>query len=394
MPVTLEASDRKILILTGILLVMILLATLLVAPPEQESAGYPSTYSAASGGGKAAFLLLKESGYKVERWESPALELPPEPAGTLLILVDPFIAPSEAERQAVRNFLSQGGRVLVTGGMGGAFVPQYDLERIGQMDLEPKSYSAAVPSPLTRGVPEIRMAPGARWGNTYRAHLPLYRRGQDVAAVTYYVGSGLVIWWADSSLLSNAGLMEKGNLELLLNLAGAPGEKRILWDEYYHGRRRSLWSYFGATSLGWSVAQFGLLALAVVITFSRRSGPVRAPAAEPRLSPLEFVETLGGLYARARAAPAAVEIAQQRFRYLLGKRLGLPPDTAAAELAESARIRLGAKGRELRSTLEQARSAASDPDLSGHQALRLVQQFHQHAEEMELVARRESKETS
>jgi hypothetical protein len=137
------------------------------------------------------------------------------------------------------------------------------------------------------------------------------------------------------------------------------------------------------------VAQFGLLILAVVITFSRRSGPVRAPVAESRLSPLEFVETLGGLYARAHAAPAAVEIAHQRFRYLLGRRLGLPPDTAAAELARSAHDRLGADG-ELRSTLEQARAAAADPDLSDEQALRLVQQFHQHAEQMELVGKKKN----
>jgi hypothetical protein len=392
MPVTLEAGDRKVLIVTGILLVLMLAATLLVATPEQESPGYPSTYSAASSGGKAAFLLLKESGYKVERWERSALELPSEPRGTLLILMDPFVPASEVERHALRDFLGKGGRVLVSGRMGGTLVPEFDLQwpqKLADIDLDPKVFPAVLPSPLTRGVPEIRLALQARWGNKYRAHLPLYRRDQDVVAVTYRVGQGQVIWWANSSLLSNAGLMEKGNLELLLNVTGVPGGQQILWDEYYHGRRRSLWSYFETTPLAWSVAQFGLLILAVVITFSRRSGPVRAPEAESRLSPLEFVETLGGLYARAHAAPAAVEIAHQRFRYLLGRRLGLPPDTAAAELARSAHDRLGADG-ELRSTLEQARAAAGDPDLSDEQALRLVQQFHQHAEQMELVGKKKN----
>lgn len=390
MPVTLEAGDRKVLIVVGALLVIMLLATLLAAPPEAESSGYPSTYSATSSGGKAAFLLLKESGYKVERWESPSLDLPSEPKGTLLILVDPFISPSDAERQAVRNFLGKGGRVLVSGLMGGAFVPEYDLQaspKLGDIELDPKVFTAALPSPLTRGVAEIRHPLLARWGSGYRGHLPLYRRDKDVVMVTYRVGEGQVIWWANSALLSNAGLMEKGNLELLLNLAGAPGEQRMLWDEYYHGRRRSLWSYFGATSLAWSVAQLGLLALAVVITFSRRSGPVRAPAGESRLSPLEFVETLGGLYARAHAAPAAVEIAHQRFRYLLGKRLGLPPDTPAPELARSAQARLGAKGRELQQTLERARIAAGNFELPDQQALALVRQFHAHAVGMELVKR-------
>ncbi len=387
MPVTLEAGDRKILIVTGVLLVLMLLATLLSAPPQEESVGYPSTYSAASGGGKAAFLLLKETGYNVQRWETSALDLPAEPKGTLLILADPFIAPSSEERQAVRNFLTGGGRVLVTGAMGELFVPEYDLQRPEAMHLDPVVYTAALPSPLTRGVPEIRLASIARWGTRHRAHLPLYQRGKDVAAVTYAMGEGRVIWWAGSSLLTNAGLMEKGSLELLLNLAGAPGESRILWDEYYHGRRRSLWSYFGATSLAWAVAQLGLLGIAVVITFSRRSGPMCAPAAESRLSPLEFVETLGGLYARARAAPAAVEIVHQRFRYLLSRRLGLPTDTAAAALAESAHERLGAAERELRGTLDQARAVATNPDLTDAQALQLVQRFHHYAEELELVGK-------
>ncbi len=390
MPVPLEAGDRKILIVTGILLVMMLVATLRVAPPQEKSVGYPSTYSATSGGGKAAFLLLKETGYNVQRWETSALDLPAEPKSTLLILADPFVAPSSEERQAVRNFLTGGGRVLVMGAMGEVFVPEYDLQRPEAMRLDPVVYTAALPSPLTRGVPEIRLATIARWGNRHRSHMPLYQRGKDVVAVTYPVGDGRVIWWADSSLLTNAGLMEKGSLELLLNVAGAPGESRILWDEYYHGRRRSLWSYFGATSLAWAVAQLGLLGIAVVITFSRRSGPVRAPAPESRLSPLEFVETLGGLYARARAAPAAVEIAHQRFRYLLSKRLGLPPDTGAAALAESARERLGATERELRSTLEQARAVTGNPELTDAQALQLVQRFHQQAEELELVGKKKN----
>ncbi len=391
MPVKLEAGDRKVLIIVGVLLVMMLVVTLVVSPQEEQSPGYPSTYSAASGGGKATFLLLKESGYDVKRWESPAFELPAEPKGKLLILVDPIIAPASAEQQAVRDFLTKGGRVLVSGYMGGAFVPEYDLQTaktFGEIDLNPRTFTAALPSPLTRGVPEIRHTLPARWGNKYRAHLPLYRGDHDVVMVTYRVGEGQVIWWANSSLLSNAGLLEKGNLELLLNVAGAPGAQEILWDEYYHGRRRSLWSYFGATSLVWSVAQLGLLVLAVVITFSRRSGPVRAPVAESRLSPLEFVETLGGLYARAHAAPAAVEIAHQRFRYLLGKRLGLPPDTPAADLARSAGERLGAKQPELQRTLEGARTATGNLDLTDQQALALVQQFHRHAEEMELVGRK------
>jgi hypothetical protein len=76
------------------------------------------------------------------------------------------------------------------------------------------------------------------------------------------------------------------------------------------------------TPLLWAMAQAGLLLLAVLFTFSRRSGPVR-PLIEPsRLSPLEFVETLGGLYQSAHANQVALEVLYQRFQYMLKKRAG------------------------------------------------------------------------
>ena len=58
-----------------------------------------------------------------------------------------------------------------------------------------------------------------------------------------------------------------------------------------------------------------LLAIAALLTFSRRSGPLRPVPPPSRLAPLEFVETLGGLYQQAHAASVAVDVYYQRFQY-------------------------------------------------------------------------------
>ena len=126
--------------------------------------------------------------------------------------------------------------------------------------------------------------------------------------------------------LTNAGIVRAGNLELFLNsMAGPSGEPlSIYWDEYFHGARGSLWSYIAATPLPWGMLQIALLMLALMFTFSRRSGPIVQPAAVSRLSPLEFVETMGGLYQRAHAAPIAVAAAYRLLRLELIRRLGFP----------------------------------------------------------------------
>jgi hypothetical protein len=78
----------------------------------------------------------------------------------------------------------------------------------------------------------------------------------------------------------------------------------------------------------------------VLFTFSRRSGPILSPAPVSRLSPLEFVETMGGLYQRAGAASIPIEVSYRRLRRELARRLGLPITTEDSELAIAARPRL------------------------------------------------------
>jgi len=146
-----------------------------------------------------------------------------------------------------------------------------------------------------------------------------------------------------------------------------------LWDEYFHGYRGSLWNYFAETPVPWAIFQLALVAVFVLLAFGRRSGPLYAPAAVSRLSPLEFVDTLGDLYRRGSAGSAAVRVAYQRFRTPLLRRLALAPTASNMQLDVAVRERLGWKQPGLMDTLQRAEKATLETDIAGLEALKIVQ---------------------
>ncbi|MGC2333251.1 MAG: DUF4350 domain-containing protein [Candidatus Acidiferrales bacterium] len=383
MPAFLDAGDRRLLIGAGIAMVVFLALTFALAPaPAQESIGYPSSYSSEWAGAKAAFLLLNELGYRAERWEQPPEELPADPRGTVLILAEPSEEASSGERMDIRRFVSDGGRVLALGGAAASFVPDASANEVPSWDLQSKTYSALVPSPLTRNAPEITMVAPDEWTAHRPSQLGVYGTTDKPVVVSYRLGRGEVIWWASSSPLSNGLIREKSNLALFLNAVG-PTSSRILWDEYVHGARGSLASYFAETPLPWAGLQIGIVFLAAVFTFSRRAGPMRAPAVESRLSPLEFVETLGDLYQSARASPAAVGVAYQRLRTSLSRKLGTPTKAKLPELARAAFSRFGWPEAVLLDTLARSERAMRSIDLDEKEALELVRQLHDYSDRIE-----------
>jgi hypothetical protein len=141
------------------------------------------------------------------------------------------------------------------------------------------------------------------------------------------------VWWASAWPLENAGIREKNNLELLLN--STAGYKRVLWDEFYQGTQQQKASHKPVRAYSWALAQFAMIALAVVLTYSRRSGPL-VPLAQPsRGSPMEFVETLASVFRRARSTHVAVEIAFQRFRQVAARRIGIRGTSSASEIVDA-----------------------------------------------------------
>jgi hypothetical protein len=103
-----------------------------------------------------------------------------------------------------------------------------------------------------------------------------------------------------------------------------------------------------------------------------------------RLSPLEFVETLGGLYARARASAVAVDICYQRFLYWLAKRLGISNSASVEEFERAVRKRWNFRDEHFGHTLRDCASARYLPDLPPRRALQLVRSLDSYAVKLKL----------
>jgi hypothetical protein len=374
------ASEQRGFIVFGIgmLLVMTLVAWL-SSNQKDQGEGSPSSYNVQRRGGKAAYLLLQQSGYAVERWNQPPAQLPADASGVLLVLAGPESHPHAEEMSGIIRFLMRGGRVLIAGVRPDSFVPQASSEdgdlRVGFAECKP-----AAPTRLTRGGP-ISQDGDLVWDSAKNAavvHFVVHAKDDNEdkpVVVSYALGRGQVIWWASALPLTNAGIRDRKNLDLLLNSIG--DSRRILWDEYYHEEHALASAHASNPAQMWALAQVGFLGLLVTLTFSRRSGPVVPLVRESRLSPLEFVETLGSVFHRAHGTQVAVEIAFGRFQQIAARRLGIR-GTASANDILSAMAQRGLKvPPAVTALVGRSEDAAGDTELSEKRALEHVQALNQ-----------------
>ena len=395
-----DPSDRRLLIWAGVFIFLVIVALAFLSQDEKDS-GIPSTYSAQNHGAKAAYLLLQETGYNVDRWEQSPIALPRDPAHTVLVLASPFRAPTRDEKNALQVYLSRGGRILVTGANVSTYLPDAETDSEALQAPSPKDYEPQLLTPLARGG-TIQMSPAAYWKGSPTGSLAHYADEGRPIVVSYKFGHGEVIWWGASTPLTNAAIAKSGNMALLLNSLGARDAAphnadprradnqadtvHILWDEYFHSEGSSVSDYLFDPPVKYGFLQFALVFIAVIFTFSRRNGPIH-PLPEPsRLSPLEFVHTLGKLYRRANAVHSALEIPYARFRMLATRRLGLNADIPAAELAHSIKNQLNYRDDSFAELLRQIEAALHNPELAEADALALVQQLNRHTQNLKLIS--------
>jgi hypothetical protein len=378
MPVTAGEQRGFIGFGIGLLLVMTLVAWL-SSNQKDQGEGSPSSYNVQRHGGKAAYLLMQQRGYAVERWKQPPAHLPADASGVMLVLAGPESYPHTEEMSGIIRFLMRGGSVLIAGARPNSFVPQASSEdgdlRVGFAECKP-----VAPTHLTRGGP-ISQDGDLIWNSAkdqavvhFVAHSKENNEDKPVV-VSYTLGQGRVIWWASALPLTNAGIRDRGNLDLLLNSVG--DSRRILWDEYYHEEHEAASAHPSNPAQMWALAQAGFLGLLVILTFSRRSGPVVTLVRESRLSPLEFVETLGSVFHRAHGTQVAVEIAFSRFQQVAARRLGIRGTTSANDIL----IAMAQRGIKVpagvAALVGSSDEASGDTELSEKRALEHVQALNQ-----------------
>lgn len=374
------APSRDLIVLSGAAALAVALASAaaLLAPPEAPP-GTGSTFSAGPHGAKAAYLLLARLGYRVERSFEPMAHLAADAPSTVVIIASPEPVASEADRRAAARFVERGGTLLATG-LAGALLPRF-TGMTGTPAVDPfaprevETHQATAHEGLAEGAPSLLMTREASVSLVAAPYEVLYGTPARPAVLVASIGAGRAIWWAGSDPLLNGTISSPGHAELLLNVVGPPGGRRVIWSEYYHGHARSLWSYLADTPVVATLGQGMLLAVVALLTFGRRRGPVRPLSVEPRTSVLEFVDALAGLYRKAGAAAGAVEIGLTRTRRVLSGLARLPAGASDARLAAAASGSLGIPAEAVTETLRAADAAVARQDLSPAAALPIVQRL-------------------
>lgn len=385
MPGRLNRADRRLLTIAGGAALVLLIGTILAGPAQSDESQIPSIYSSGKAGARAAWLLLQDLHYNVRAWEDSPAALQSTPQDALLIIAEPTEFPSGHDRAALLDFVNRGGRVLFCGETLGTFFAHagtpYNPPQSGWED-----FHAIFPGRVTQGAGTITLRAQSVWKKRSSSLLWLYGTDDWATVVEWKIGAGSVLWWAGATPLTNAGITQTGNLNLFLNsIADSPQGRpsMILWDEYFHGQRTGLISYAAQTPALWAAAQVLLVGLAVLFTFSRRSGPVLSPPAPSRLSPLEFVDTMGGLYRRAGAASIPVEIAYRQLRAVLIRRLGVAATMNEEDIARLAEQRFGLAGPKLADDLRHGSSYCYDQRIRPKEALALVKRLTGYAAQLE-----------
>jgi len=338
-------------------------------------------------GARAAYETLLNSGYPVERWERPLSELAAT-AGpdTVVIFAEPFTREGE-DIKAVRTILERGGRVLSTGFWGGYILPGEASDTPNEFNfaacqLEPEGLDAL------SGSGETWMVPEATWQVGNPAHRVEYSCAGQPAVVEFDWGKGHAVWWASATPLENGSLSRAHNLDLFLNSLGSREGHHFYWDESLHGEIRSTWSYASGPAL--TILRIGLpvLALLIVFSFSRRSGPVRDLPTPARATPIEFLDALGSLYRNAGAASTAVAVALERFRRHTLQLCGLRAKAMGAEeLAAAIRRRFPGADPSLEADLAACEDAGWGETVTPREALKLIQTLYRHEESIRAAAK-------
>jgi Domain of unknown function (DUF4350) len=385
---SLDRKDRRLLMWCLVAVVILAAVTGLLLPNENtDDNRVPSSYLSGQHGALAAYETLLRSGYPVERWERPLGELA-EIAGpeTVVVFAEPFTREND-NIKAVREIVERGGRVVATGFWGGYVLPGESSDMPSEFSFSACRLEPEGRDPLA-GSGEVWMVPAATWQVGHPSDRVQYSCAGQPAVVEYDWGKGHVVWWASATPLENGSLARAQNLEFFLNSLGPQQGHQFYWDESLHGEIRSNWSFVSGPAL--TLLRIGLLGLAVLIlfSFSRRSGPVRELPPPARATPIEFVEALGALYRTAGAASTAVSVAWERFRRhalalcgLRGRRI------TAAEVASALRRRFPSADRELEADLAACEEASGNESTSPREALRLVQLLERHRAQLDVLAK-------
>ncbi len=209
----------------------------------------------------------------------------------VVVLAEPIFT-SPADAKAAQDIVDRGGRVLLTGFMGGELAPGGNVRQSMQFQsacqLTPEGLDALAASGA------VYMIPEAGWGADRPRDRVQYNCTGAPAVVEYAAGKGHVVWWAASTPLENGSIARASDLNLFLNALGAPQGHNFYWDESSAWRSAlPQWFYARGPAPNLIIGGLAVIGLLIVFSFSRRRGPLRDFPQPVRATPVEFLEAAG-----------------------------------------------------------------------------------------------------
>lgn len=380
-----SAGDRKRLLILCAVMVVLVIVVSFIAPQSPANDPLPRVDNVGPKGAKAAYMTLQALGVKTSRWERSVEALngelsDAEIARTTLVLAAPEYDQTQQKDMAaeVKEFLERGGRVLATGPSGAELLPGGEISAAGMIAGGNCYTTPEGPGALARAG-SVEIFNSAQWsaeGPQYRVE---QRCGKDAVVVTYAVGKGEAVWWSAATPLENATLKNDADLKLLMASVGS-GREVVFGEPLFMGAK-SLWDEAKGLPLKWLALQAALLFALLVVSFSRRRGPLRSPVRLPRSSPVEFATSMGDLYEKAAASSAATEAAKRRLLRVLTREVGVAQGTieeGPEAIAEALSVRLGGDWARVGEHLEEAGRARHEAIAMGS-ALALVRALSEDA---------------
>jgi len=348
---------------------------------QEDEQRRPSAYAYGRTGLRAAYELVRRQGVRVMRHEAPLTRLPDSTG--LLVVAEPMVREmGHQETRHVWSWVERGGTllVLVSGDLlvrepGGLVADRVRVDRSPGPATEVRADESV--SPLLRDVRLLCVDGPARLEPRQPGGRVVVRDSRGGLLVAWRAGKGMALFASDALGLHNAALGRGDAPVLLANIAaaGTSRSRAAAFDEYHqgHGRQeaaaRSLWVAIGMP--GRALAWHGLALFALLVFAANRPLGRRQPLPRAKHRPItEHVVAMAGLYRRAGAGGAALEILLRAFLRDLARRLDCP-DSSPAVLAWEAARRLGWHEAATADLLARCQEAAARHPLDPAELLRL-----------------------
>lgn len=293
---------------------------------EQQEIRIPySSHSSQSDGALALHDWLARIGYRVERIENRAFQIPE--AARLLFILGPRETIEGNEAEYILQWVARGNTLIIADESG--FPPNGVFRRV-DADLDSmgeRVESVALSQPLLDGAMGELQVETFNALKINSADFVAYAQTGNKPILVRFAHGDRTVWLASApDIFTNKNLNDEDNAKFAAALvATAPRGSLIAFDEYHLGFKpeftATLFDVLYDTPWGWGVLFTIVLFFAYLALNGQRFGRVLpVPKTIARRSPSEYVTSMANLFRRANKRGMVL----QHYRHSLKRRLGRP----------------------------------------------------------------------